>query len=1003
MMLQHNLLKSRYPGRQRRFYNTINFTFYKNAYFGYFINHTFTPKLFAMMKPLHFLPWMILLLLLTVAQKGNTQSALPSIPLTTTFTTQDYQGGIQNWDITQDHRGFIYVANNFGLLEFDGTQWNNYIVPNSTRIRSLLADSSRIYIGGQGQLGYFEANTVGNLVFTSLKELIDDEDNNLDDIWNIYRYRNEIVFCSIDKLLFYNGTAIRVLRPDTSLGYTFCVDSQLFSYSITYGLLQLQGQELKPHPEGAFFAGKTIVAMLRDEEGHPLAVTREGDVVRIDTANISLLVAASELIPDLTVNTATRLADGTIALGTQNDGVLIVSETGETTRHLTNETGLKSRTVTSLYQDEFGNLWVGLNNGISYVELNSPFSFINEQAGIPGTGYAARSFQDYIYLGTNNGLYYWSPKGNQYQAVNNSSGQVYALAEVDSQLVLNHHRGAFTVEQDRAELFFGQTGTWYMRQVPGQATYICGTYEGFYLFKKHRGQFRMVQKVEGINESSRVFEFDAQNNLWMTHGYKGVYYLDFQRSLTEPEVSFFNHKDGFYSDILINVYPIDGQLLFPGEWGIYVYQPDTQTFGLDSTFNKLLEPYGHVSVMRQDDLGNIYFIADNQLGVLRKSSTGNYRVETDAFFRINKYLSDDLGNISIIDLEQVLIGAQEGFVMFNPLAQVFKPSHYLTYIRQVMTIGPTDSLVYGGGLTASTDTLSFAHHDNALRFTFAAPYFDGMQDTQYRYTLVGFDDGWSAYAAPTIKEYTNLPPGNYTFQVQARTIYGQEGECASFSFIVRSPWYATGEAYAGYSLLLLGLLLLGLKGIKKKHLREKDALQEEKHQALLRKEDEFKRAAQQSAEQIMRLENEKLESEITYKNKRLAGLSMHLLTKNKFIVDVKKELKHAVNCQKNLVTDVNKVIKSIDKNITLDDDWKEFEQHFDQVHGDFIKRLKATYPNLTTQETKLAAFLRVGMTTKEIANLLHNSVRSVEISRYRLRKKLQLDRETNLVDFMMNF
>ena len=945
-----------------------------------------------------------LLFLLTVSQWGNAQpTSLPSIPLTTTFSTEDYRGGIQNWDIAQDRRGFIYVANNFGLLEFDGTQWNNYGVPNSTRIRSLLIDSTRVYVGGQGQLGYFEADAAGNFLFTSLTGLIKEENGTLDDVWNICRYRGYIVFCSYDKLLFYDGVTVQVLHPDTLLGNTFEVDGRLFSYSEAHGLLTLHEQRLVPHPRGGFFKDKIVVAVLKDEVGQRLVVTREGEIVRIDSSSVHVQATISKFIEDITLNTAIRLADGTLALGTQNNGVLIVSETGDLVRHITNNAGLKSRTVTALYQDQFSNLWVGLNNGICYVELNSPFSLINEQAGIPGTGYTARAFQDHYYLGTNNGLYYLSPGSHQYEMVEHSSGQVYALAEVDSQLVLNHHRGAFTVDQDRANLFFEQTGTWYMREVPKQATYLCGTYEGFYLFEKYGGQFQMTQKVEGVDESSRVFEFDAQHNLWMTHGYKGVYHLDVQHSLIEPEVTFFNHENGFHSDILINVYRIDGRLLFPGEWGVFSYRPTMQTFGLDSTFNELFKGYRHVSVMQQDALGNVYFIADNQLGVLRKSSTGDYQVETDAFFRINKYLSDDLGNINIIDLEQILIGAQEGFVVFNPLTKVFKPDHYLTYLRRVTTLGPTDSLVYGGGLTASVDTISLAHDDNALRFAFAAPYFDGMEDTHYRYSLSGFDDGWSAYSLATSKEYTNLPPGDYTFQVQARTIYGQEGEPASFSFIIYPPWYATHEAYVGYGLLTLGLLLLIARGIKKKHLREKAALQAEKRRALLRKEDEFRRAEQLSAERIMRLENEKLESEITHKNKRLAGVAMHLLTKNEFIVDVKKELKHAVTYQKNLVTDVNKVIKSIDKNITLDDDWREFEQHFDQVHGDFIKRLKAEYPNLTAQETKLSAFLRVGMTTKEIANLLHNSVRSVEISRYRLRKKLALNRETNLVDFMMSF
>ncbi len=86
-----------------------------------------------------------------------------------------------------------------------------------------------------------------------------------------------------------------------------------------------------------------------------------------------------------------------------------------------------------------------------------------------------------------------------------------------------------------------------------------------------------------------------------------------------------------------------------------------------------------------------------------------------------------------------------------------------------------------------------------------------------------------------------------------------------------------------------------------------------------------------------------------------------------------------------------------------DESWEQFTQHFDQVHGDFLARIKESYPDITPQETKLAAYLRMNLTTKNIAQLINISVRGVEIGRYRLRKKLNLNREVNLTSFLMDF
>ena len=132
---------------------------------------------------------------------------------------------------------------------------------------------------------------------------------------------------------------------------------------------------------------------------------------------------------------------------------------------------------------------------------------------------------------------------------------------------------------------------------------------------------------------------------------------------------------------------------------------------------------------------------------------------------------------------------------------------------------------------------------------------------------------------------------------------------------------------------------------------------------------------------------------------------MHIVSKNEFIGEIKQHLNGILkeSANKTVSKDLNKIVKQIDQNIATDKDWEQFQIHFDRVHGDFSKRIRSAFPGLTPQEMKLCAYLRLNLSTKEIAQLMHISVRGVEISRYRLRKKLGLEREVNLLEFILNF
>ena len=123
---------------------------------------------------------------------------------------------------------------------------------------------------------------------------------------------------------------------------------------------------------------------------------------------------------------------------------------------------------------------------------------------------------------------------------------------------------------------------------------------------------------------------------------------------------------------------------------------------------------------------------------------------------------------------------------------------------------------------------------------------------------------------------------------------------------------------------------------------------------------------------------------------------MSLIKKNEFLGNIKDELK-----KNNSDNSLKDIIKIIDKNINNTNDWKLFEEAFNNADKDFLKKVKSKHPSLTPKDLKLCAFLRLNLSSKEIAPLLNISVRSVEVKRYRLRKKMDLLHDTGLTNYIL--
>ena len=148
-----------------------------------------------------------------------------------------------------------------------------------------------------------------------------------------------------------------------------------------------------------------------------------------------------------------------------------------------------------------------------------------------------------------------------------------------------------------------------------------------------------------------------------------------------------------------------------------------------------------------------------------------------------------------------------------------------------------------------------------------------------------------------------------------------------------------------------------------------------------------------------------MKSEFQHLNSLLAASTMNIVVKNEFIETIKEELKEVKRKGKSKDTKIalERLVKEIDHTLRLQEDWEQFKLHFDQVHGDFLSRLRTEYRDLSPNDEKLCAFLKLNLDTKGIANLMGISVRGIEVARYRLRKKLNLEKGQNLTKFILEY
>ena len=910
------------------------------------------------------------------------------LPPIDVFYPDEYGGENQNWSVSQSADKYIYVANDKGLLEFNGAKWQLYPSPNNTIMRSVRVINDKIYTGCYMEFGFWESDNFGQLKYNSIsqkltKPLIEDEQ-----FWNILDFDGWVLFQSLNRIYIYNVKEdnFKIIESESRITNMFNVDDTIYFQKLNDGIYKIErGAEEKVF-QSNIINDKILINIFKKENYLLLQTQEHGFFVWKSDKLSKWNIPAAKTLKDLSVYSSIQLSDGGFVLGTISQGIINLSENGRIKYSISKRKGLSNNTVLSLFEDVDNNIWLGLDNGINCINMNSPYKIFNDDNGTIGTVYTSVAYEGNLYLGTNQGLFFKQlNSNNSFKFIEGTQGQVWNLIVIDDVLFCGHNIGTLIVKGDEFKIVEMSDGTWNISKVPNQKNLLIqGKYNGLNILEKVNDKWQLRNKIDGFKNASRFVEWYKDTEYFINHEYKGVFRVTLNSEFTSVTnvVKEVTAKNGIHSS-LINY---NGNLLYGNQEGVYRYNSEKEYFSKDSVFSTLYNSQNYISgkLIKDDVSNNLIGFNNSSINYFSPGKLSDIpnleRIPLPNTLRMSK---TGYENISRIGDNKYLFGTSEGYILID--LNKFKTKKYEVSITSVSKEILNNPKV----LVELVDDNVFETNENNIGFSFAVAEFDKYQEVEYQYQLKGIYDNWSNWSAKSNELFKNLSFGEYDFNVRARINGDETVNTASFRFTIARPWYLTKGMISLYILAALLFSFVVHSFYKRYYRRQREKLLEKAKNEL-----ELKKL--ENEQQLMSFKNEKLKDDIESKNRELALSTMSLIKKNEFLNTIKNELK---DFQDN--KDLKSVVKIIDKNINNTDDWKLFEEAFNNADKDFLKKIKQKHGSLTSNDLRLCAYLRLNLSSKEIAPLLNISPRSVEVKRYRLRKKMNLAHETSLTNYIL--
>ncbi|NOU46770.1 MAG: hypothetical protein HOO86_06885 [Bacteroidales bacterium] len=918
------------------------------------------------------------------------------------YKKADYGGGNQNWDISINEKGVVFVANNAGLLVLDGSGTHLYKIPGNQIIRSVAAIGDRVYTGSFEEFGYWQLNESTAWEYHSLVSLLKNFDFHNEEIWSIVQHKNKIYFQSFGAIFYYDQQTIEPLQIPGSVLFLLQCGEHLYTQHVQGKLYEIIDKQLIGVSGSEIFSQTEIKTILALDHNNLLIGTSSKGLFKYNGSNFEpWKTEINASLIESTVNKGLRIGNN-LVFGTILNGVFIMDMTGKAIDHFHSGNSLQNNTILALKSDTDGNLWVGMDKGIDYLSFNTPIDVYHETELNIGMVYTAALYNNELYVGTNQGVYYYSLNGDglvdDCRFLPNSQGQVWFLKKISGKLYCGMNSGTYVIENHNLIRVCDVSGGYNLvnARAGNKELYLQSTYYSIVVFEKNENIWEKSHLLDGFVAPVRYLEMDHLGNILLGHSITGLYLLQpdatyrssaMVKKIGEPEGLFFPAS---------RVCKVDNRIVIPGSDSLYQW---------DAIHGKIV-PFTELNIQLGDFKAskNIIPVSDDQYWMVNGKEAGLFEIRFGKARLIYRIIPEAFGielvenneNIVALNDSLHLICIENGFAILNihKMNQLTELTGPPVIKKITISNGDNEIKTYSKPWESQK---SLKNVFNNIRITFASEEPVGKKN-YFRYQLQGFESDWNEWETTSTVTYNRLPPGEYKFRVKTLTNKGIETDTSVLSFEILQPWYLTYFAFFVYFILTITFVSLIRTNYKRRRWRHQEQA--------LKLENEKMRALKDKAEaEMIKVANERLQSVVSLKNMELAKNTMSIIRKNEALIEVKDEIgKQKEELGYRLPNKYfDNIVRLIDKNITSDHDWEIFESHFDQAHENFFKKLKAQYPDLTPHDFRLCAYLKLNLSSKEIAPLLNITIRGVEEKRYRLRKRLNLASDQGLTEFIMKF
>jgi signal transduction histidine kinase/CheY-like chemotaxis protein len=755
--------------------------------------------------------------------------AQPSVelgmPVLDNHSDKEYRSGNQVWTILQDRRGLIYFGVSGGtIVQYDGVTWRKIFTTSNVTRSLVVDDAGRIWVGGNGDIGYVAPDAVGTLQFVSILDKVPPADRDFTSVWQTLVTPQGIFFRSYERLFRWDGKRMQVWRraPDASFQALSSIRGHVYTAQDGIGLEEIVGDQLRSVPGGDAYKSSRKLYLHPFDETHILVSERDQLLTLYDGQSVAPFpTQVDDYLKLHKVYTSTLLADGGLCITTLNGGAVIIGHDGKLRQIIDEGAGLLDSDVLTAYQDREGALWLGMGDGIARVEVNSPISVFARTGALD----VAR-FQGSLYA---------------------SSVGVSAVSRMVSDQQTGrpsfvHLRGAnqgwtFLVFKDPAgkapDQLLAATSEGVMKVVgdnlvPALSTTHGPTEQTYLVAQSRKNPSRVfIGHADGLGSmrwdgrtwidegrlpntiyDARNAVEDADGSLWVSGGKDKVLRVEVAPSgMRDSKAQAFSQNDGLPAgDNDLELIAGGIFVSIPRSKNMYRWDAASRKFVVDNRFALPIDApdvalgAAPVDIDNPTEAGDIWSLTQSsdrqRLGRFTHQPDGTWRLDEDSYRSLNRFRIDRARS----EPNGVSWFTGENIVRFTPVANQAAPQPFPTLVRQV---NAGSQIVFGGtGLEGASD-LRLPPGSDALHFQFAALTYANPANAEYQYLLEGADKDWSVWGKQKEANYSGLAPGDYRFRVRSRADDGRTGEEGVFAFTILAPWYRTTLAFVIYVFLFI--------------------------------------------------------------------------------------------------------------------------------------------------------------------------------------------------------